>query len=149
MNELRDRVLREIRKVVVGQDHVVEVLLAATAVALAVVQAASWQCPTWMRSMVSAAMTGKPSPPMAMVGFRPPAPGEAMVAALHATSTQRAAWKGPPPFVKTIVGRPPAIAMPVPEAPTAVRFASGAVVALVHARSLQCATLSLPLVTSM
>ena len=32
MNELRDRVVREIRKVVVGQDHVVEVLLAATAV---------------------------------------------------------------------------------------------------------------------
>ena len=32
MNELRDRVVGEIRKVVVGQDHVVEVLLAATAV---------------------------------------------------------------------------------------------------------------------
>jgi MoxR-like ATPase len=32
MNELRDRVVREIRKVVVGQDHVVEVMLAATAV---------------------------------------------------------------------------------------------------------------------
>jgi MoxR-like ATPase len=32
VNELRDRVVREIRKVVVGQDHVVEVLLAATAV---------------------------------------------------------------------------------------------------------------------
>ena len=32
MNELRDRVLGEIRKVVVGQDHIVEVLLAATAV---------------------------------------------------------------------------------------------------------------------
>ncbi len=32
MNDLRDRVLREIRKVVVGQDHVVEVLLAATVV---------------------------------------------------------------------------------------------------------------------
>jgi len=32
MNELRDRIVREVRKVVVGQDHVVEVLLAATAV---------------------------------------------------------------------------------------------------------------------
>jgi MoxR-like ATPase len=32
VNELRDRVVREIRKVVVGQDHVVEVLLAATSV---------------------------------------------------------------------------------------------------------------------
>jgi MoxR-like ATPase len=32
LNELRDRVLGEIRKVVVGQDHVVEVLIAATAV---------------------------------------------------------------------------------------------------------------------
>ena len=32
MNELRDRVVREVRKVVVGQDHVVEVLLAATSV---------------------------------------------------------------------------------------------------------------------
>jgi MoxR-like ATPase len=32
VNELRDRVLAEIRKVVVGQDHVVEVLLAATVV---------------------------------------------------------------------------------------------------------------------
>ena len=32
MNELRDRVIREVRKVVVGQDHVVDVLLAATAV---------------------------------------------------------------------------------------------------------------------
>ncbi|HEX5094442.1 MAG TPA: AAA family ATPase [Acidimicrobiia bacterium] len=32
MNELRERVVREIRKVVVGQDHVVDVLLAATSV---------------------------------------------------------------------------------------------------------------------
>ena len=32
MNELRDRVVREVRKVVVGQDHVVDVLLAGTAV---------------------------------------------------------------------------------------------------------------------
>ena len=32
MRELRDRIVREIRKVVVGQDQVVEVLLAATAV---------------------------------------------------------------------------------------------------------------------
>ena len=32
MNELRDRVVREVRKVVVGQDHVVEVLLAAVTV---------------------------------------------------------------------------------------------------------------------
>ena len=32
MKELRDRVVREVRKVVVGQDHVVEVLLAGTAV---------------------------------------------------------------------------------------------------------------------
>jgi MoxR-like ATPase len=32
VNELRDRVLREIRKVVVGQDHLVDVLLAATTV---------------------------------------------------------------------------------------------------------------------
>jgi len=32
VNELRDRVVAEVRKVVVGQDHVVEVLLAATAV---------------------------------------------------------------------------------------------------------------------
>jgi MoxR-like ATPase len=32
VNELRSRVVREVRKVVVGQDHVVDVLLAATAV---------------------------------------------------------------------------------------------------------------------
>jgi len=32
VNELRDRVVREVRKVVVGQDHVVDVLLAGTAV---------------------------------------------------------------------------------------------------------------------
>jgi MoxR-like ATPase len=32
VNELRERVVREIRKVVVGQDHVVDVLLAATSV---------------------------------------------------------------------------------------------------------------------
>ena len=32
MRDLRDRVVREVRKVVVGQDHVVDVLLAATAV---------------------------------------------------------------------------------------------------------------------
>ena len=32
MRELRDRVVREVRKVVVGQDHVVDVLLAGTAV---------------------------------------------------------------------------------------------------------------------
>ena len=32
MNELRDRVVREVRKVVVGQDHVVDVLLAGAAV---------------------------------------------------------------------------------------------------------------------
>ena len=32
MKELRDRVVREVRKVVVGQDHVVDVLLAGTAV---------------------------------------------------------------------------------------------------------------------
>jgi MoxR-like ATPase len=32
MNELRNRIVREVRKVVVGQDHVVEVLLAGTAV---------------------------------------------------------------------------------------------------------------------
>jgi MoxR-like ATPase len=32
VNELRNRVVREINKVVVGQDHVVEVLLAATTV---------------------------------------------------------------------------------------------------------------------
>jgi MoxR-like ATPase len=32
MNELRDRVVAEVRKVVVGQDHVVDVLLAAAAV---------------------------------------------------------------------------------------------------------------------
>ncbi len=32
MNDLRDRIVREVRKVVVGQDHVVEVLLAGTAV---------------------------------------------------------------------------------------------------------------------
>jgi MoxR-like ATPase len=32
VKELRDRVVREVRKVVVGQDHVVEVLLAGTAV---------------------------------------------------------------------------------------------------------------------
>ena len=32
MNELRDRIVREVRKVVVGQDHVVDVLLAGTAV---------------------------------------------------------------------------------------------------------------------
>ncbi len=32
MNELRGRVVAEIRKVVVGQDHIVDVLLAATAV---------------------------------------------------------------------------------------------------------------------
>jgi MoxR-like ATPase len=32
VNELRDRVVREIRKVVVGQDHVVDVMLAATSV---------------------------------------------------------------------------------------------------------------------
>src|SRR5258708_19877674 len=32
MKDLRDRIVREIRKVVVGQDHVVEVLIAATAV---------------------------------------------------------------------------------------------------------------------
>ncbi len=32
MNELRDRFVRELRKVVVGQDHVVDVLLAATTV---------------------------------------------------------------------------------------------------------------------
>jgi MoxR-like ATPase len=32
VNELRDRVIREVAKVVVGQDHVVDVLLAATAV---------------------------------------------------------------------------------------------------------------------
>jgi len=32
VKELRDRVLREVGKVVVGQDHVAEVLLAATAV---------------------------------------------------------------------------------------------------------------------
>src|SRR6195952_2826597 len=31
MKDLRDRVVREVRKVVVGQDHVVEVLLAGTA----------------------------------------------------------------------------------------------------------------------
>ena len=34
MNELRDRVVREVRKVVVGQDGVVEVLLAAADTAL-------------------------------------------------------------------------------------------------------------------
>ena len=32
MNELRDRVVREVRKVVVGQDGVVEVLLASVTV---------------------------------------------------------------------------------------------------------------------
>jgi MoxR-like ATPase len=32
VNELRDRIVREVRKVVVGQDHVVDVLLAGTAV---------------------------------------------------------------------------------------------------------------------
>ena len=32
VNELRDRVVREVRKVVVGQDHVVDVMLAATSV---------------------------------------------------------------------------------------------------------------------
>ena len=32
MNELRDRVVREVRKVVVGQDHVVDIMLAATSV---------------------------------------------------------------------------------------------------------------------
>jgi MoxR-like ATPase len=32
LNDLRDRVVREVRKVVVGQDHVVEILLAATVV---------------------------------------------------------------------------------------------------------------------
>ena len=32
MNELRDRILREIRKVVVGQDHIVDVMVAAASV---------------------------------------------------------------------------------------------------------------------
>ena len=32
MNELRDRVVREVRKVVVGQDHVVEIMIAASSV---------------------------------------------------------------------------------------------------------------------
>ena len=32
MNELRDRVVREVRKVVVGQDQVVDIMLAATSV---------------------------------------------------------------------------------------------------------------------
>ena len=32
MNELRDRVVREVRKVVVGQDHVVDIMIAATSV---------------------------------------------------------------------------------------------------------------------